>query len=381
MSPIQKKSSKRKQPTKNAARKARPAASSSALQLPGGRVGEWFEKLVAVQARLRAPKGCPWDREQTHETLRTYLIEEAYEVLDAMRAHDDPKFADELGDLLLQVLFHADIAREDGRFDLVDVIRAIHDKMIRRHPHVFGDVSVKNSGEVLKNWDRIKAEERRVAAGAAGSTKPDDQVQAPPSLLDGVGRGLPASMEGFQLTRKAARIGFDWQDAEGVLEKIREECAEISVALAIMNSSSTGALACPDAGRPCARSTPRPSPDPGDQQRVEEEVGDLLFAAVNLARFLKIDPEIALHHANEKFARRFRAMEEMAREGGRELASVPREEMEKLWDLAKEREHRGSRQVVPSSAGVPPAGSGFHGAGQTAGETPALVGKRRGLRP
>jgi MazG family protein len=359
MSPIRKKSSQRKKPTKSAAGKARPAASSSVLQLPGGRVGEWFEKLVAVQARLRAPKGCPWDREQTHETLRTYLIEEAYEVLDAMRARDDAKFADELGDLLLQVLFHADIAREDGRFDLVDVIRAIHDKMIRRHPHVFGDVSVKDSGEVLKNWDRIKAEERRLASGAAGAAMPEAKVAAPPSLLDGVGRGLPATLAGFQLTRKAARIGFDWNDPEGVLEKIREECAEISVALAIRKSG----------------------PDAGDQQRVEEEVGDLLFAAVNLARFLKIDPEIALHHANEKFARRFRAMESMAREGGRELASVPREEMETLWDAAKRSELRGLRGAVPGSAGVSPAVLPASWRPDPAGETPALPGKRRGLRP
>jgi len=359
MSPIRKKSSKRKKLTKSAAKKARPAASSSALQLPGGRVGEWFEKLVAVQARLRAPKGCPWDREQTHETLRTYLIEEAYEVLDAMRARDDAKFADELGDLLLQVLFHADIAREDQRFDLVDVIRAIHDKMIRRHPHVFGDISVNDSGEVLKNWDRIKAEERREAAAASGAASSQLVAEKVPSLLDGVGRGLPATLAGFQLTRKAARIGFDWQDAEGVLEKIREECAEISVALAIRKSG----------------------PDAGDQQRVEEEVGDLLFAAVNLARFLKIDPEIALHQANEKFARRFRSMESMAREGGRELASVPREEMEKLWDAAKRGELRGLRGAVPGSAGVSPAGSGVNAAGKTAGGTPALPGNRRGFQP
>src|SRR5271165_1126389 len=173
-------------------------------------VGAWFEKLVAVQARLRAPNGCPWDREQTHQSLRTYLIEEAYEVLDAMDAGDDTKFADELGDLLLQVLFHADIAREAGRFDVVDVMRAIHDKMIRRHPHVFGDVAVKNSAEVLRNWDRIKAEERKAVAQASG--KPPeasaavaaDKTSPAPSLLDGVTRALPATLEGFQLTRKAS---------------------------------------------------------------------------------------------------------------------------------------------------------------------------------
>lgn len=267
-------------------------------------VAEWFEKLVAVQERLRAPGGCPWDREQTHASLRTYLIEEAYEVLEALEAGDDAKLADELGDLLLQVLFHADIAREDGRFDVVDVIRAIHDKMIRRHPHVFGDVNVKNSAEVLKNWERIKAEERKAAGNETSGQKP-------PSVLDGVTRGLPATMEGFQLTRKAARIGFDWDSPHGVLEKVREESAEVERLL-----------------------------EGADNREVEEEVGDLLFAAVNLARFLKIDPEIALKRANGKFAARFHAMEAMARQRGLELPSVPRDEMEKYWELVKENEKR-----------------------------------------
>jgi MazG family protein len=284
-----------------------------------------------VQARLRAPKGCPWDREQTHQSLRTYLIEEAYEVLDAMDARDDAKFADELGDLLLQVLFHADIAREAGRFDVVDVIRAIHDKMIRRHPHVFGDGTAKNSAEVLRNWDRIKAEERRAAQESAGTASrkggkeavktsggsataasdPLKPSKAAPSLLDGVTRSLPATLEGFQLTRKASRIGFDWDEAQDVLAKVREESAEIQKVLA--SDSREG---------------------------IEEELGDLLFAAVNLARFLKIDPEIALKRANGKFSSRFRAMEAMARESGRELAVVPRPEMEELWDRAKQNEKR-----------------------------------------
>lgn len=332
---------------------------NSAPKQPARRdIGEWFEKLAAVQARLRAPKGCPWDREQTHQSLRTYLIEEAYEVLDAMEAGDDAKFADELGDLLLQVLFHADIAREAGRFDVVDVIRAIHDKMIRRHPHVFGDVAVKNSTEVLRNWDRIKAEERNAVAQASG--KPPeasaavaaDKTRPAPSLLDGVTRALPATLEGFQLTRKASRIGFDWDSAQGVLEKVREESAELEHALAAANHKA-----------------------------LEEEMGDLLFAAVNLARFLKIDPEIALKRANGKFSARFRAMEAMARRSGRELASVPREEMEKLWNTAKLREQPGLREAVPGSAGVPPAGLGLHGAGKNAGGTPALPGKRRIANP
>src|SRR5436190_19201484 len=168
--------------------------------------GQWFEKLVGVQARLRAPNGCPWDREQTHQSLRTYLIEEAYEVLEALESGNDGKFVEEMGDLLLQIVFHSQIAREEGRFTAADVIREIHDKMIRRHPHVFGETRAKDSAEVLRNWEQIKAEERRSnkeQAGGGGS-----QTE-PPSLLDGVSRALPATLEGFQLTRKASRIGFD----------------------------------------------------------------------------------------------------------------------------------------------------------------------------
>src|SRR6267378_4200793 len=170
--------------------------------------GEWFEKLVAVQARLRAPDGCPWDREQTHESLRTYLIEEAYEVLEALESGNDAKFAEEMGDLLLQIVFHSQIAREEGRFAISEVIREIHDKMIRRHPHVFGKTRAKDSAEVLRNWEQIKAEERRAGVNK-GDSKTGEDLPKEVSLLDGVSRALPATLEGFQLTRKASRIGFD----------------------------------------------------------------------------------------------------------------------------------------------------------------------------
>ncbi|HKW31723.1 MAG TPA: nucleoside triphosphate pyrophosphohydrolase [Candidatus Acidoferrum sp.] len=266
--------------------------------------GEWFEKLVAVQARLRAPKGCPWDREQTHRALRTYLLEEAYEVLEALDAGNDAKFAEELGDLLLQIVFHSQIASEEGRFSVSDVIREIHDKMIRRHPHVFGETRAKDSKEVLRNWEQIKAEERRASKGQSG-----EGAKEAPSLLDGVSRALPATLEGFQLTRKASRIGFDWDNADGVIDKMREETAELEIAL-----------------------------NDKEQQRIEEEMGDFLFASVNLARFLHVDPEIALKKANAKFSRRFRAMEARARESGREFKDLPREEMEAFWDATKEAE-------------------------------------------
>ena len=270
--------------------------------------GAWFEKLVAVQARLRAPNGCPWDREQTHESLRTYLIEEAYEVLEALESGNDAKFAEEMGDLLLQIVFHSQIAQEKGRFTVSDVIREIHDKMIRRHPHVFGETHAIDSAEVLRNWEQIKSEERR-SKSENGNADAASRPEKEDSLLDGVSRGLPATLEGFQLTRKAARIGFDWEDVGGIFEKLGEETAELQSALK-------------------AR----------EQKKTEEELGDLLFASVNLSRFLKIDPEIALKKANAKFSRRFRAMEKLAREGGREFKSLPREEMEALWDATKKTE-------------------------------------------
>jgi tetrapyrrole methylase family protein / MazG family protein len=292
--------------------------------------GEWFERLVALQARLRAPNGCPWDREQTHATLRTYLIEEAYEVLDAMNSGDDAKFANEMGDLLLQVVFHAQIAAEQGRFTVADVIREVHEKMVRRHPHVFGEKRAKDAAEVLRTWEQIKAQERQGAqeereeGGAKGKERPK-------SLLDGVPRTLPAMMEGLQLTRKASRAGFDWESAQGVFEKLREESDEL-------HHASEGK----------------------DAAKIEEEMGDLLFAAVNLARFLQVDPEIALKNADAKFARRFREMERLAAENGQAFAEVPRANKEKLWELAKRLESgriekvRGETLAVKSEAARKP---------------------------
>lgn len=266
-------------------------------------------------ARLRSPNGCPWDREQTHSTLRTYLIEEAYEVLDAMDSADDAKFAEELGDVLLQVLFHAQIAKEEGRFDITDVIREICEKMIRRHPHVFGQKRARNAAEVLRNWEKIKAEERKAKQAKASDASPSGAPAntSSESLLDGVPRFLPALLEACQLTRKAARIGFDWDSINGIFEKLEEEIAELREAL---------------------RTTPAAS------SRIEGELGDLLFVGVNLARFLQLDPEIALKKSTAKFSRRFRHMEQLARQQGTTLAHVPRGQMEALWDQAKLNEKR-----------------------------------------
>ena len=266
--------------------------------------GAWFERLVKLQARLRAPNGCPWDVEQTHLTLRTYLIEEAYEVLEALESGDDAKFAEELGDLLLQVVFHAQIATEEKRFTAADVVREIHQKMVRRHPHVFGEKRAKDATEVLKNWEQIKAEERR--AQKQQGTGPSEKSHAPASLLDGIPHTLPAVMQGYQLTRRASRIGFDWDDVEGVIAKLQEELSELGAARSAQSS-----------------------------EQIEDELGDVLFAAVNLARFLKVDPEIALKRSNAKFTSRFQEMERLARASGRALANAPRSEMELLWERAK----------------------------------------------
>jgi tetrapyrrole methylase family protein / MazG family protein len=273
--------------------------------------GEWFAKLVALQAKLRGPGGCPWDAEQTHASLRRFLIEETYETLDAMEAGDAEHFASELGDLLLQVVFHAILAEETGAFTMADVIEAVHTKMVRRHPHVFGDVSAKDSKTVLKNWEQIKAEERAEKGGA------NQEAKKAESVLSGVSRSLPALMEADQMTRKAARIRFDWERARDITEKIREELNEIDEVLPSEGDAAQN-------GDAKARA-----------KRVEEEVGDLLFAAVNLARFLEIDPEVSLKKANAKFKRRFEWMEAAAEKSGSRLADVPRERMEELWNLAK----------------------------------------------
>lgn len=267
--------------------------------------GRRFEELVELIARLRAPGGCPWDREQTHHSLKPMTIEEAYEVVEAIDRGDDHELAGELGDLLLQVVFHAQIAAEEKRFDVAEVARLISEKMVRRHPHVFGDHEASTSEAVLRNWEALKQAER-----AAKGQQPEAA-----SMLDSVSSALPATMEAFQMTTKVARVGFDWPDAPAVLKKLREELAELEQAAA--------------AGK---------QEDP----RVYEELGDLLFAAVGAARLLGWDPESALKAANRKFRRRFRFVEEGLRQRGRTPAESTLAEMDALWDEAKARERDGA---------------------------------------
>ncbi len=282
--------------------------------------GKWFAKLMALQARLYGPDGCPWDREQSHESLRKYLIEETYEVLDAMDSSDPRKFSGELGDLLLQIVFHSILAEAAGRFTISDVIESVHSKMVRRHPHVFGDEKAATSAAVLKNWEQIKAEERAVEDKSAEGGSGQDSNPAADSVLAGVPRTLPAVLEAYQLTRRASHVGFDWDSLKGVFDKLDEEKREILQAIL----SSHGV---PDSASKKKSSSP--------SANLEEEVGDLLFAAVNVARFVGVDPEIALKKANRKFTSRFHTMEAAAMQKGTRFADLPRAEMEDLWNESK----------------------------------------------
>ena len=316
--------SKRKKNLKRQATPQKTASKSARRQITAAKkplaksskkpIGKLFEDLVAVQARLRAPGGCPWDREQSHLTLRTYLIEEAYEVLDAIEKGNSQDLAEELGDLLLQVLFHADLAREAAAFDISDVITGIHNKMVRRHPHVFGNVKAETSGEVLKNWAELKAKEKQVA-----SQKGAAEQNPSPSALDGVPRNLPALLEAYQLTRRASHVGFDWENVEGILIKLDEESKELRAAFKSTN-----------------------------RRAAEEEVGDILFSVVNLARFLGFDPEVTLKQSNLKFNLRFQEMERVASRSGKRLSELSKVELEDLWATAKMKE-RGqiSREPAP----------------------------------
>jgi tetrapyrrole methylase family protein/MazG family protein len=255
-----------------------------------------FEDLVAIMRRLRAPGGCPWDAEQTHESLTRYLLEEAYEVIEAIEARSADHLREELGDLLLQPIFHAAIAEESGDFNIGDVIQTLCDKLIRRHPHVFGDMEIRDSSAQMENWERIKRHEK-------GAERP--------SALSGVPPQLPALLKAQKITEKASRVGFDWEHVDQVMAKVMEELHEFEEAMA-----------------------------GNDNDRMEAELGDLLFAIVNLGRFLSINPEEALRKTINRFQNRFRYVEERLADQGKQMVSTPLEEMDLLWEEAKEREKR-----------------------------------------
>lgn len=269
-----------------------------------------FEDLVALMSRLRSPEGCPWDREQTYATLAPMLLEEAYEAFEAVESAREGRpenLREELGDLLFQIVFYAQVASERGEFTINDVTDAIHSKMVRRHPHVFGDVKVSDNEELLRNWEALKAEEKR----AAGKDKTAEDA----SLLDGVSPKTPALMEAHQLTTKAARVGFDWQSVDDIFDKLHEEIDELRAAIREQREAGADAEA--------------------ESAHVREELGDLLFAVTNIARHLSVEPEAALKLTNRKFRRRFRHIEQGLKARGRELGEATLEEMEELWHEAK----------------------------------------------
>jgi MazG family protein len=303
-----------------------------------------FNDLVALMARLRrAPDGCPWDREQTYATLAPMLLEEAYETFEAVeeaRAGRPEELRAELGDLLFQIIFYAQVAAERGEFTIADVIDGIHTKMVRRHPHVFGNETAQDAAEVLRNWEAIKAAEKR-AAGKAGEAEDS-------SLLDGVSSRAPALMEAHQITTKAARVGFDWQRLEDIFAKLHEEIDELKTAIKERDDRQR-ARAANDQSLPIneqptgttsqqlRREAPaRPADDAeAEHERVREELGDLIFAVTNIARHLGVEPEAALKLTNRKFRRRFRHIEQGLHARGRPLDEATLDEMEELWQEAK----------------------------------------------
>ncbi len=262
--------------------------------------GDSFVQLVELMRTLRGPQGCPWDREQTFASIKPYLLEETYEVVEAIDNGDFPELKDELGDLLLQVVFFSQMAAEAGHFKIDDVIEAIRTKLVRRHPHVFGNDQLDTPDEVKRRWSDLKEEERRQAAASKG-----EEYVPRKSVLDGVSRAVPALIEAFQLTDRAAFVGFDWPEVDGILDKMEEEIAEL-------RKARTESAA-----------------------RTEEEAGDLLFTAVNLARGMGIEPESALRKANRKFRTRFNWMEERLAEQNQKPADVSLDQLEELWQRAK----------------------------------------------
>ena len=257
-------------------------------------LGARFERLVAIMARLRAPGGCPWDREQSYDSIKPYTIEETYEVLDAIDQRDYAGLCEELGDFMLQAVFYAQMAAEEGRFSIADSLDAINEKLVRRHPHVFAEGDAKTSEQVLTRWEEIKAGEKT------------EKGQQPKGRLDGIPRALPALMEGLKISQKAAKTGFEWPDFDQVLAKFHEETAELADARAN-----------------------------GTQEQIEGELGDLLFTVVNMARWLKVDPEQALRKTNAKFRARFSHVERTLAAQGKSLENSTLEEMEALWQQAK----------------------------------------------
>jgi ATP diphosphatase len=308
--------------------------------------GERFERAVAIMERLRAPGGCPWDREQTFDSIKPYTLEETYEVLEAIDNRDWPELAGELGDLLLQVLFYAEMANEQASFSIDDVLDRLSSKLIHRHPHVFGDTKADTSADVKRNWEAIKVEERKLkektlaeqknrqasaTEGHATSAKEERR-----SILAGVSSAMPSLLEAYKLSSRAAQSGFDWPNVEGLFDKLTEETDELREQLQQFPAPGPRPQ-----GRGIAGSGRTAVPE-DLQARLEDEVGDLFFVLVNIARYLSLDPESALRKTNRKFKRRFQWMETRLHESGRTADQASMEELESLWQQAKREESNGA---------------------------------------
>lgn len=266
-------------------------------------------KLIGLVARLRGPDGCPWDRAQDYDSVRGLVLEEAYEVVDAVSARDFDALADELGDLLFQVVFYSRLAEEEARFDFNDVVTRVYTKLVRRHPHVFGDVKAHSPEEALRSWNAVKAKEREAKGDSEGA-----------SILDGIASALPSSLEAYELGIRVAEVGFDWASVEDLLDKVEEEVCELREELKREGASAT----LPE----------------GINPKIDEEVGDLMFSVANLARTIHSDPESCLRRANQKFKRRFRALENEIKKQGRNLHECSAPELESLWATVKSREEK-----------------------------------------
>ena len=327
------------------------AAGVPALPLPSAVIyigcrmpttGERFERAVAIMERLRAPGGCPWDREQTFDSIKPYTLEETYEVLEAIDHRNWPELAGELGDLLLQVLFYAEMAKEQASFSIDDVLDRLAGKLINCHPHVFGEVKADTAAEVKRNWEALKAQERSQRQDKESGEAAEGKAAAKTgqhSILSGISSAMPSLLEAHKLSSRAAQAGFDWPDVEGLFDKLQEETGEL---------------------REHLKEFPAPGPRPQGrgiagsgrtvisetlQSRLEEEVGDLFFVLVNIARYLSVDPESALRKTNRKFKRRFQWMEDRLRESGRSADHTPMEELEALWQQAKAHERQAEEKA------------------------------------
>jgi len=301
--------------------------------------GERFERAVSIMERLRAPGGCPWDREQTFDSIKPYTLEETYEVLEAIDNRDWPELAGELGDLLLQVLFYAEMAKEQSSFSIDDVLDRLSSKLIHRHPHVFGDVKADTSAEVKRNWEALKVEEKKKRQGEEDGVAPTAKNEKQ-SILAGISSAMPSLLEAYKISSRAAGVGFDWPNIDGLFDKLHEETEEL---------------------REHLREFPAPGPRPQGrgiagsgriavpeelQGRLEEEIGDLFFVLVNVARYLSVDPESALRKTNRKFRRRFQWMEDRLHQTGRIPDQATMEELESLWQQAKAEERAEVRDEV-----------------------------------